>query len=157
MATFIQTKVTGAKDIEKAFKTLGAKIRTGVLRRSVRAGAAAMLKALKIAAPRETGLLRKSLGIKAKSFGKGLISATIIGPRSGFKREVLVNVKDRNGKIIGKKKQWRNPRKYAHILEKRRPWIRPTHAAHSGQAVQVVSAKLKAELIIAIAASSTSK
>jgi len=116
-----------------------------------------MLKALKIAAPRETGLLRKSLGILAKTFRKGLVSVTIIGPRSGFKREVLVKVKGRNGQIIGKKKQWRNPYQYARILEKRRPWVRPTHAAHSGQVVQVVSAKLKAELIIAIAASSTKK
>jgi hypothetical protein len=154
MATFIQAKVKGVKQIEEAFKNLDSQLKKKVLRVAVADGAKAFLNALKANAPKETGLLRKSLGTRAKTYQKGLIASRTIGPRSGFRREVMVKKKDKNGKTY-KAKQMRDPRRYAHILEKWTPWIRPVFQAYTGQVVEVTSGRLKMELDIAIKASST--
>lgn len=162
MATFIQAKVKGAKEIERAFKKLDERLKKRTLRASVQEGRKVFLKALRARAPKQSGLLRKSLGTRAKSYKKGLIATQTIGPRSGFKREVTFKTeyfrKERGRRVkVGERmrKEWRDPRRYAHITEKRNPWIRPVFEAYSGQALSVTSGKLKMELEIAIRASST--
>jgi hypothetical protein len=155
MATFIQARVHGVKEIEAAFKNLDAKLKGQTLRKAIAEGKKVYLNALKAAAPKETGLLRKSLGTRAKTYKKGLIASQTIGPRSGFRQEMVVKIKDKKGKWVGSKKQMRDPRRYAHILEKRNPWIRPVFEAYTGQVISVVSGKLKMELELAIKASST--
>ena len=155
MGKFIQVRVKGAKEIQEAFASLEQKLRASVLRKTVAEGAKVYLKALKQAAPKESKLLAKSLGTRAKNYKKGLIATRTIGARSGFRQEVVVKVRDKSGKVIGKRKQMRDPRRYAHITEKRTPWIRPTHDAYTGQAVEAMTGKLKTELEIAIQASST--
>lgn len=54
----------------------------------------------------ETELLKKSIGKKSKTY-KGVTFIVVVGPRSGFKKEVNVD-----GKLV-----LRNPAKYAHLVE----------------------------------------
>lgn len=54
--------------------------------------------------PRKTGLLRKSIGRRVRSYRGGSVISGIVGPRSGFATTLA------NGKKV-------NPAKYAHLVE----------------------------------------
>lgn len=54
--------------------------------------------------PKRTGLLKKSIGRRVRSYRGGTIISGIVGPRSGFATTL------KNGKKV-------NPAKYAHLVE----------------------------------------
>ena len=78
-----------------------------IRRRALQAASTPLLQAARRLAPLETGLLRKSLGRRAKTYRSSGTSVIIIGPRSGFKEEV----KRKKGYVYS------NPTYYAHLTE----------------------------------------
>jgi HK97 gp10 family phage protein len=66
--------------------------------------------------PRKTGLLKKSIGRRVRSYRGGTVISGIVGPRSGF-ATVLAS-----GKKV-------NPAKYAHLVEFGRKAVRVKKAA----------------------------
>lgn len=73
----------------------------------------------KAAAPRETGLLKLSLGSKVATYAKSNSIVVVTGPRKGFKRALT---KTKRGKLRYAKKgtsgeKYRNPVNYAHLVE----------------------------------------
>jgi HK97 gp10 family phage protein len=92
------------------------KIEKRVASAAVRAASRPVVNAARAAVPRDTGQLRKSIGVKVKRY-KGAVWAGI-GPRSGFK-------------ITASDGRPRNPTQYAHLIERgtrkqrARPFLRP--------------------------------
>jgi HK97 gp10 family phage protein len=92
-----------------------AEIDRKIARKALKAGINEVSKAVlwdaKSLVPKRTGLLRKSLGRKIKSYRNGAVIVGIIGPRKGFRLVI-------NGVPV-------NPVKYAHLVEFGRREVRP--------------------------------
>ena len=120
MPPLVQMRIEGLEELRD--KLLKLKRVTGrkVVRKALNEASKPILRTAKAKVPVDTGLLRKSLGRKQKSY-RGGRSVVIIGPRTGFKREVTV----------AGKKQVRNPAKYSHLVEfgtrrtAAKPFLRP--------------------------------
>jgi HK97 gp10 family phage protein len=107
MAFSVQYKMSGGRELQRALAKFSPGRQRAIARRALASASTLTLRAAKQRAPVETGLLRKSLGKKTKTYpNKGTV-VVAIGPRTGFRR--LVRVK---GKLVR-----RNPTKYAHLVE----------------------------------------
>jgi hypothetical protein len=147
----IRVKITGFRGIGKAIESLEKKAGKKVIRKGVTKGSQVYTKALKERAPKQTGLLKKSLGQRIKSYKGGRTVVGLSGPRSGFKKEVEVKIRNKKGtRIIARKKEVRDPRKYAHITEAKRPWMKPTFVARQREVEQAAMDAMRAELAIAL-------
>jgi HK97 gp10 family phage protein len=103
----VKAELTGIKDLVGTLARLKKAVRNKLLRGAVGDGSKILLQAVKAKAPRESGLMRKSLGRRLKVYRNSGTVVGIVGPRTGFKREVSVG-----GRAGG-----RNPTKYAHLVE----------------------------------------
>lgn len=142
----IVAEVTGIKEVARDIAALDKRIRNRVLKRSVDAGAKVFRTGLKASAPVESGLLRKSLGIKGKIYRSNGIYVAVIGPRSGFKQEVKIKrsvAGQRKKKIV---LQVRDPIKYAHLVEALYPWMRPTFHAKQEEASSATTRTMAKEI-----------
>src|SRR4051794_6246108 len=93
----------GAKELERTFRTLGERVQRKVTRGAVNTAATPVVKAARARAAQESGLLRKSLGKKIRTYKQTGTVAAIIGPRTDVEGE-------HNGKP-------RKPKYYAHLVE----------------------------------------
>jgi HK97 gp10 family phage protein len=104
-------------------------------------GGQILAKAAKAGAPKETGLLKKSIGSKVKVYPSG-VAVAIVGPRQGFKAEVT-REKNRRFPWTGTS----NPTRYAHLVElgtrqaPAKPFLKP---ALAGQQAAIREAMAKA-------------
>lgn len=117
----IQAKVNGLDDVMKTLAKLKQSTRTKILRKAVTQGAKPILKDARSKAPVESGLLKKSLGTKIKTYPSGVVVA-VIGPRMEFKTDPKTSkrkqVYKRTGKAKLKRFERRQPAYYAHLVEK---------------------------------------
>lgn len=95
-----------AAETVRALLALKPAVAKRLMRYALSAGARIIAREAKDLAPRDTGLLKRSIGIRAVTYSSG-VSVAIIGPRKGFKTTV-----SRRGRS-----QVANPAKYAHLLE----------------------------------------
>ena len=70
-------------------------------------------KTAKALVPRDSGLLRKSIGTKTKLYRRSQTVITMVGPRSGMKQTVK-----QTGLDGRKVERMANPSKYAHLVER---------------------------------------
>lgn len=103
--------LTGDTELIKSLESLGEKVYKRVIAKATRKAFAPVVKTAKARAPRETGLLAKSIGVKQKAYARSGRIVTIVGPRTGFAQDVTVNTP------FGPKKVRRDPAKYAHLVE----------------------------------------
>jgi HK97 gp10 family phage protein len=134
----------GDKALAKLFRELGPRVQRRALRPAVSAAATPIVKAAKAKAAKRSGLLKKSLGKKIKTYAdKGMVIA-VIGPRTGV-----------NGEVNGKKYV---PAKIAHLIEKGhiardgsyvpgQPFLGPAYAETEGQALGVIKDKLAESVV----------
>lgn len=99
--------ITGLKPLLGKLAGLRSTQARAVRRRALMEASKPILQTAKSLAPVETGLLRRSLGRRVRSYRSGSTIVVIIGPRSGFKQEV----KRKKGFVLA------NPTKYAHLTE----------------------------------------
>lgn len=96
-------------DLAKALKALG----PAVFRRVARAANAKAMRPVvqraKALVVKESGLLRRSIGVKTKLYPKKLVVATVVGARSNVREEVV--------DPVTKQKRRKIPSKYAHLVE----------------------------------------
>jgi HK97 gp10 family phage protein len=134
-------QLEGDKALAKVFKTLGPKVQRRVLRSAVNAATTPVTKAAKAKADasKQSGLLKKALGKKTKSYSKSMTVVGIVGARTN---------------VIGEykgKKRW--PAKYSHLVEKGhiardgsfvppKPFLQPAMDETKAQAVNVMKDKL---------------
>jgi hypothetical protein len=153
-------QMQGIDRIKRALASLGAAAANRILRKGVTAGIQIYAKAMKVAAPKETGLLKKSIGHKVKTYrifnehvpahytpSKNAGKTTgYAGPRTGFKREVTVKLKNKKGRTVGKRQEVRDPIRYAHLVEKHKPWMKPTFVNQRAAVDAAAMAKMRAEV-----------
>lgn len=131
----IKGQIDGLKPLFDRLDGLAAKVRRKILRDAISEGSKIITKAAKAGAPVQTRLLRNSLGRKIKTYRNSGIVVAIIGPRVGFRKEVL----------RGKRRVLSNPTKYAHLVElgtKRmsaRPFLRPAFARNSAAIMRAMA------------------
>lgn len=103
--------LTGDTELIAKLNGLGPKVYRKVIKSASRKAFAPVVKTAKEKAPKETGLLKKSIGVKQKAYPRAGRLVTIVGPRTGFAQEVSVDTP------FGPKKVKRDPSKYAHLVE----------------------------------------
>lgn len=99
--------ITGLKPLLSKLAGLRSTEAKAVRRRALMEASKPVLQAAKSLVNLETGLLRRSLGRRVRTYRSGSTIVVIIGPRSGFKQEV----KRKRGFVLA------NPTKYAHLTE----------------------------------------
>ena len=148
--------------LEEAFRNLAEfprNLQGPMLRAAVRAASTPMLQRARMLCPvGDTGLLRKSLGRRFKTYRKNGVVAVYMGPRRGFKTII-------NGRAV-------NPTNYAHLVEygtsqhflgkkgsketgllhpgaRARPFLRPAFDQTKGIAVEMFVQKINEDMIAA--------
>jgi HK97 gp10 family phage protein len=97
-------EITGLKELQKRLATLPDRVQRKAMRPAVSAGATMIVRAQKSKAPRESGLLKKSIGKKIVTNKKTQSVTAVIGPRKSVTGEY-------KGKL-------RKPSRYAHLADK---------------------------------------
>jgi HK97 gp10 family phage protein len=131
--------LTGAKELEKALKTLGERTQRKVTRQAVNAACTPILKAARANAPEESGLLKEAMAKKIVTYPEQMTIVGIIGPDTQTKGEF-------NGEP-----RW--PAKYAHLVENGHinpqgeyvpphPFLRPAYDSTEAQALGVMKEKM---------------
>lgn len=129
MAFAIKGRVEGLEEVLKALDAVDKKIRRKAIRQAVGAAGKIVLAAAKQKVPKNSGLLRKSLGRKVKVYRGSGVAVAIVGPRAGFRQQVSRD---------GRRPVLSDPAKYAHLVEggvgahgyKTRAGSHPGAAAH---------------------------
>lgn len=104
----MSAQLLGADALIRKLEALPGKVYRRVVRKAINKGATPMVKAARRYAPRESGLLAKSMGKKLKSyFARGVV-LSVVGPRGGFGKEVT---------LPDGTSEYRDPVKYAHLVE----------------------------------------
>lgn len=131
--------LTGAKELEKALKTLGERTQRKVTRQAVNAACTPILKAARANVEVESGLLKESLAKKIVTYPEAMTVVGIIGPDTQTK-----------GEFDGEP---RVPWRYAHLVENGHinpqgefvpphPFMRPAYDSSEAQALDVMKEKL---------------
>jgi HK97 gp10 family phage protein len=116
----------GSKALRAKLAGLSAGLARGVLQKAGETAARVMLERARANAPRETNLLRESLGSEVALDEKAPRVKAIVGPRKGFER-IVTRSKGKWGRATAKS----NPVMYAHLLERgtthaqKRPFLAP--------------------------------
>lgn len=161
----IAVKLNGLQDVMQRLNAVNGELRSTILRKATTAGAQVLTKEAKGRAPRETGLLRKSLGYKVRVYRGGELVLAMVGPRSGFKRSVVTL--GSRGAISGTKAAskllaaggfagTRNPVRYAHMSEfgtsrsAAKPFLRPALNAAHDRIVEIMRQTIEAGISSAL-------
>ena len=114
----IKAEVKGVEEAIEALAQIKRSIANRILRTAMRKAAKPIWDAAKSNVAVETGLLKKSLFAKVKTYPSG-VTVAVVGPRKGFKMAATKGVR-KAGSATAKrfaKSQGRNPTKYAHLVE----------------------------------------
>lgn len=161
----ISISLVGDKELIAKLMALGPKVYKNVVSKAARRAMAPVIKTARQLAPKETGQLRKSIGVKQKKYPRNGRIVTIVGPRTGFEITTTVDT------IFGKLKTTRNPVKYAHLVEygtrahtlasvdgdklkimshpgaTAKPFMRPAFDANEQRAVSIMRSELAAGVV----------
>jgi HK97 gp10 family phage protein len=144
VAFAIRGKVDGLEDLKRALAGVDGRVRKKALRKGVNAAAGVILKRARQKVPVRLGLLKKSLGRKVKVYRKEGAVVGIVGPRTGFRRQVGTT---KDGRPV-----FENPTQIAHLVEKgtrrsrAKPFMRPALEESRGDVSSAVAEAVQAEL-----------
>jgi HK97 gp10 family phage protein len=134
----------GDKALAKTLKRLGVRVQRRVMRQAVNAATTPIVKAARSRAPKRSGLLKKSLGKKVRTYAEKMTVVGIVGPRTNV-------VGEHEGKKV-------RPALYSHLVERGfiaadgsfvppQPFLEPAMAEAEGQAVDIMREKLAAGVV----------
>lgn len=132
----ITWKLEGQDKVLAKLANLKGSLIRRIVRQALNKAATPILKTAKQSVPVDTGLLKKSLGRKSKTYKSGTLMQ-IIGARSGFKTPVGVNRKGRT--------KYQNPTQYLHLVEfgtsrsEAKPFLGPALSSHIDQTQRIVA------------------
>jgi HK97 gp10 family phage protein len=132
-------RLIGVEDIRKSLYKLPKDLQRAAESATLRAGAKPLVREVKAKAPKDSGLLKKSIGYRVRKV-KGIINARI-GPRNGFRQEVPRIGPDGQTQMVIS-----DPTRYSHLVElgtsrmPAQPFIHPAIDSAKGQ---VFAAMLK--------------
>lgn len=127
----IAIKMDGAPALLRKLGNLPLNVQKGALRRGVNKALTPILKTAKAAARRRTGALKRSLKRKVKTYASGTVVG-LVGPDKN-------TVGEYQGKII-------RPHKYAHLVEKNYPFLRPAADGTREQQSKIMADEIRVEL-----------
>ncbi len=110
----ISATLEGLPAVIKRLQNVDKRIKRKATKAAVRQGGKVVLAEAKNRVRKVSGLLRKSLGQKVKTFRSNGVSVSIVGPRVGYKIQIGTY---KSGKYAGKPK-YMNPTQYSHLVEK---------------------------------------
>lgn len=123
----IQIRIRGARRVQRALAKVPKKLQRRTLRNALAAGGGVIKRATQARAPKETGLMRRSLRVKPVkvSFAKGVL-AYRVGPKSD--KRAIARTKTGKLRAAGKKRvseeqaagrrvRYRDPARYAALVE----------------------------------------
>lgn len=145
----ISLKIEGLKPYLKAMQSLKGSAQRRVLRKAITDATKPVLKTAKAKAPKDSGLLRKSLGRKTVTLKKRATVIGMVGPRTGFKKEVTVRRSARKPSV-----EIRDPNRYAHLVEfgtshsAARPFLRPAWDANLSKVKTIMTKRMGKEIEI---------
>lgn len=118
-------RLDGGKELARLLHQVGKKESKKIIRKAIRMAAKPMIKTARQLVPRETGLLRASLGVNVKAYRRGGTITAVIGPRLDFKSKLASS--QRRAKLTRKGVKVfsvavgntgnRIPANYAHLVE----------------------------------------
>ena len=146
-------RVEGQRELRRALEQLPLAVQRKALRPAVRAGSSVINKAAKAKAPRDKGDLRRSIGVKVKSYRSGVVVG-VIGPRKGHKVHLKTETRRRSGLLglLGATEEhdsFKVPAKYAHFVEHgtshsaAKPFLRPAIEIAGPRAQRVMADRLR--------------
>lgn len=151
----ISAKLDGMGAVMRRLAAIKQGARNRILRKALNAAARPMQQTAKELAPKESGLLRRSITVKVQTTGKGEVVA-LIGPKRGLKKSVKVK-KDRvyrqRGRLTLRIRNplaqylvmVRDPVRYAHLVEKgtvsrqAKPFLQPAFDRNKSQAESTIA------------------
>ena len=153
----VNLNITGVEELVKKLQTIEKKHARKAARTAIGEATKIVLKTAKALVPKDTGLLRKSLGRKVKVYRRNGVVTGLVGPRTN----VTDRLKSRKGRgvvaklneIVGKAlnaEVAKKPARYAHLVElgtmhsAAQPFLRPALDSNRDRLVGVIAAKLKA-------------
>lgn len=152
MAAGFRFTVDGINDVLGRLKDLDRKVRTKLLRSSLGEGSKLLLREMKQRAPRgKEKLLWKSLGRKTKVYRNSGVVVVIVGPRTGFDKEIGTRVR---GKSKGQPFS-QSPTRISHLVEKghagrspaaAHPFEEPAYRANQSRIQELVKQAILAGL-----------
>ena len=142
--------LTGDKRLQKNFAALPGRLQRKALRRGITKAARKIVRDAKSKVPVETGTLKMSLGYKQWTYRDKTGVGSVCGPRSGKQYERAV-ARNKSGRLRKLKKgetgeQTRKPRKYAHLVELHKPYMRPAFEANKTQTVTTLGQEIRVEI-----------
>jgi hypothetical protein len=102
-------RVEGLKEIDRRLGRLPNKLQHKILKEAVKEAVAPVIRAARALAPVETGTLRRSIGVRIKSYQKKQTWVAVVGPKR------VSAPKFREG--LPTSKAARDPRFYGHLVE----------------------------------------
>lgn len=112
MSYRVQGVVDGLPQLLASLDGLATAVRNRILRAAVMAAGKVVLSRAKADAPRESGLLRKSMARKVKVYRNSGVAVAIVGPRKGYKQQVTRKRGKWRASTV-----WADPVRYAHLVE----------------------------------------
>lgn len=105
----IRGEIQGLAEVVATLKGLPAKLQRKIMRKALSKATKGTVAAARRLVPRETGLLKKSIGRKVVTYKESGVLVVVIGPRKGFRQDVT-----RRGRG---KPSIADPVNYAHLVE----------------------------------------
>ena len=133
----VKVELNGLQDVLKTLARVKKAASSKILRKAAGAASKILVKEVKARVPVDTGLTRKSIGRRVKTYRKSGTVVALVGPRTGFA--------DPN--------TGHDPVKTAHLAEfgtehsAPSPFMRPAADAASGRMVAAVSETISRELV----------
>lgn len=119
MSFQIKAQLEGLPELLKSMDGLKPALKNRILRKALKKGSTIILKAARSKVPVDTGILKKSLGVKDKTYPSGVVIA-LVGPRMEFsknkKGQTKRGWKRTKAQEVGRAKG-RDPLNYAHHIE----------------------------------------
>lgn len=136
--------VEGAAELVQWMRKIPLKLKRKVLRDAVREALKPVRSAAKAKAPIRWGYLKRSLGLKVKTYPSGNVVG-LTGPRSNFRVPDPRGGQTKSGKPKSIRPAW-----YAHLVEggtkraRAKPFLGPAADANMNVAASIMVAKVKA-------------
>jgi len=147
MSIGVQIDQVSLDKLKRTMTTLDDKMLMKVVTPAMRAAARPVTLAARAKAPVRTRLLRKSIGVRVKTYRKNKTAWVGVGPRKGFKTQIgTVSRGPNRGQPI-----YANPTQYAHLIERgtsrvqARPFLRPAIQSTTSQQLGKFTAKARAQ------------
>lgn len=142
---FVAGRVVVDRDLRQQFKRLDDKVKAKALKASTEKGKPAFIATMQANAPVETGALKLSLGDKSKQYRTKGVSLAVVGARVGFAVDVEVTLRDKRGRVVGRRRMRRDPARYIHLADELHDFIRGAFETGKGGALAQGVAALKQE------------